>query len=121
MVKKNVSVKDVADKHWTVELAEKVFDSGYKYAIMRHTPNFVDTGEKPKLIGFNNISEFYDKIEELGFIGYNKFRLALRPIVDRYTVMYYNENGAYWVVAYIFERPNDYKMPDLSQTGIIKI
>ena len=111
----------MVDKHWTVELAEKVFDSGYKYAIMRHTPNFVDTDEKPKLIGFNNISEFYDKIEELGFIGYDKFGLALRPSVDRYTVMYYSENGAYWVVAYIFERPNDYKMPDLSQAGIVKI
>lgn len=57
----------------------------------------------------------------MSFTKYDKVRLALKPGLDRYTVMYYREDGSYWVVGFIFERPNDYKMPDLSQTGIIKI
>lgn len=109
------------DKHWTVELAEKVFDSGYKYAIMRRTPNFVETSEKPKMVGLNDISEFYDKFQEMSFTKYDKVRLALKPDRDRYTVMYYREDGSYWVVGYLFERPSNYKVPDLSKMGIIKV
>lgn len=108
-------------KHWTIELAEKVFDSGYKYAIMRRKPNFVDTKDKPKMIGFNNISELYDKFEEISFTKYERVRLALKPGPDKHSVMYYREDGSYWVVGYIFERPSNYKMPDLSQAGIVKI
>lgn len=103
----------MADKHWTEKLAEKVFDSGYKYAIMRN-------GVK-KAVGFNNLVEFIHKIKELGGL-YDDNRLAIKPVTnDMFDIVYYYEDGSYWVVGFIFERPNDYKMPDLSQAGIIKI
>lgn len=116
----------MVDKHWTEKLAEKVFDSGYNYAIMRRTPNFVGVSDKPKMVGFNKILEFYDKIQEMSCVQYERVRLALRPGPNKhsYTVMYYPEGAMHRVVGYLFEKPCDYKpldKPDLSQAGIIKI
>jgi len=91
-------------------LAEKVFDSGYRYAIMKRTPNCVGLRDTPTMIGFNDISEFYDKFQEISLAKYEKVRLALKPNTDRYYIMHYQEDGSYWVMGYLFERPSNYKV-----------
>ena len=93
-------MKRVDDIHWTTKNAGINKLNGWDYTFfMRHG-------------GYNNLGHPFNKLEEVYNIVIEQYRhrnsekekvrIALRPSrPDGFSVMYYPEDGTYWVIGYV--------------------
>lgn len=99
----------VNEKHWTIELSESIFDQGFRYAIMKRTPQGINNNVTPKMLGFDNLEEFYNVFCLLNpnHKMYEKTRFAIIPLdKNKFNIMHYLDNGMYYVVGFIFKNKN---------------
>ena len=84
-------------EHWTETIAKEYAKQGYKYSIFDRRSKGDGYHQ-----GINSLMEMYAFLDkayaQLNSWTSNKTRIALKPDSDdKFYIIYYDENGKYWV------------------------